>query len=56
MLPRHKRALSDIKSSEKKLKDTLNKYTKIKEALAKARKDVADARARLAAAHELLES
>lgn len=56
MLPRHKKALSDIKSAEKKLKDTLTKYTKMREALAKVRKDVAEARARLAAAEELLES
>jgi septal ring factor EnvC (AmiA/AmiB activator) len=56
MLPRHKKALSDIKSAEKKLKDTLTKYTKTREVLAKVRKDVADARARLAAAHDLLES
>ena len=56
MLPRHKKSLSDIKSAEKKLKDKLTKYTKTREALAKVRKDVADARARLAAAEELLES
>ena len=48
--------MSDMKSAEKKLKDALTKYTKTRAALAKARKDVADARARLAAAQELLES
>ena len=56
MLARHKRALSDMKSAEKKLKDAKTKYMKTKEALAKAQKGVQDAKARLAAAQELWES
>lgn len=56
MLPRHKKALSDMKSAEKKLKDTRIKYAKTKEALVKAQKGVADAKSRLAAAQELWES
>jgi chromosome segregation ATPase len=56
MLPRHKKALSDMKSAEKKLKDARTKYDKTKEALAKALKGVASAKARLAAAQELWES
>jgi len=56
MLPRHKKALSDIKSAEKKLKDTQTKFRKTREALQKVRKEVAAAKARLAAAEELLES
>ena len=45
-----------MKSAEKKLKDARIKYTKTKEALAKAQKGVAEAKARLAAAQELWES
>ncbi len=45
-----------MKPAEKKLKDARIKYAKIKEALAKAQKGVADAKARLAAAQELWES
>lgn len=56
MLSRHKRALSEMKSAEKRLKDALTKYAKTKEAAAKALKGVKDARARLAAAQELWES
>ena len=56
MLPRHKKAMSDIKSAQKKLRDAQTKYTKTRAALAKVLKDVADAKARLAVAQELLES
>jgi hypothetical protein len=56
MLARHKKALSDMNSAEKKLKDARIKYTKTKQALAKAQKGVADAKARLATAQELWES
>ena len=56
MLARHKKALSDMKAAEKKLRDARTKYTKTKEALVKAQKGVADAKARLAAAQELWES
>ena len=56
MLPRHRKARSDIKSAEKKLKDARAKCTKTKEALAKALKGVAIAKARLAAAQKLWES
>ena len=56
MLPRHKKALSDMKSAEKKLKDARTKQTKTREAFAKVQKDVAEAKARLSAAQELLES
>ena len=45
MLPRHKKALSDMKSAEKKLKDARIKYTKTKQALSKAQIGVADAKA-----------
>ncbi len=50
MLPRHKKARSDMKSAEKKLRDAQTKYMKTKEALGKAQKGVASAKARLAAA------
>ena len=43
-------------SAEKKLKDARTKYTKTREALAKAQKSITDAKARLAAAQELWES
>ena len=56
MLPRHKKALSEMKSAEKRLKDAQTKYAKTKEAAAKALKGVKEAKARLAAAHELWES
>jgi hypothetical protein len=56
MLPRHKKALSEMKSAEKKLKDARMKYIKTKEAAAKALKGVKDAKARLAAAQQLWES
>ena len=56
MLPRHKKTLSDMKSAEKKLNDARIKYTKTKQALAKAQKGVVDAKARLAAAQDLWES
>ncbi len=56
MLPRHKKALSEMKSAEKKLKDARTKYAKTKQAAAKALKGVQDAKARLAAAQELWES
>ena len=56
MLRRHKKALSDMKSAEKKLNDARIKYTKTKQALAKAQKGVVDAKARLAAAQDLWES
>jgi chromosome segregation ATPase len=56
MLPRHKKARSDMKSAEKKLRDAQAKYRKMKEELGKAQKGVADAKARLAAAQELWES
>ena len=56
MLPRHKKALSDMKSAEKKLKDARTKQTKTREALAKVEKDIAEAKARLSAAQELWES
>jgi hypothetical protein len=56
MLPRHKKAISEMKSAEKKLKDARTKYAKTKEAAAKALKGVQDAKARLAAAQELWES
>ena len=56
MLPRHRKARSDMKSAEKKLKDARTKYAKTKEALVKAQKGVADAKARLAAAQDLWES
>jgi hypothetical protein len=56
MLARHKKALSDMNSAEKKLKDARIKYAKTKQALAKAQKGVADAKARLATAQELWES
>lgn len=56
MLSRHKKALSDMKSAEKKLKDARTKQTKTREAFAKVQKDVAEAKARLSAAQELLES
>ena len=45
-----------MKSAEKKLRDAQTKYRKTKEALGKAQKGVADAKARLAAAQELWES
>ena len=56
MLPRHKKAMSDIKSAHKKLKDAQNKYAKTRAALAKARKEVEDAKARLSLAQERFES
>lgn len=56
MLPRHRKARSDIKSAEKKLKDARAKYTKTKEALAKALQGVITAKARLATAQKLWES
>ncbi len=56
MLPRHRRAKSEIKDAEKKLKDARTKYAKTKEAAAKALKGVQDAKPRLAAAQELWES
>ena len=56
MLPRHKKALSEMKSAEKKLKDARTKQTKTREAFAKVQKDVAEAKARLSAAQELWES
>jgi len=56
MLPRHKKALSDMKSAEKKLRDARTKYGKTREALAKAQKGVTAAKARLAAAQDLWES
>lgn len=56
MLPRHKKALSDMKSAEKQLKDARTKYRKTKEALTKAKKGVDAAKTRLAAAQELWES
>jgi septal ring factor EnvC (AmiA/AmiB activator) len=56
MLPRHKKALSDIKSAEKKLRDARTKYRKTKDELAKAKKRVDEARTRLLAAQELYES
>lgn len=45
-----------MKSAEKRLKDAQTKYAKTKEAAAKALKGVKEAKARLAAAHELWES
>lgn len=56
MLPRHKKALSDIKSAEKQLRDARTKYRKTKEELAKARKRVVEAQTRLRAAQDLYES
>jgi hypothetical protein len=56
MLPRHKKALSEIKSAEKQLKDARTKYGKMNEELTKARKRVADAQVRLRAAEDLYES
>jgi predicted nucleic acid-binding Zn-ribbon protein len=56
MLSRHKKALSDMKSAEKKLKEPRTKQTKTREALAKVQKDIAEAKARLSAAQELWES
>ena len=56
MVPRHKKALSDMKSAEKELKDARTKQTKTREALAKVHKDVAEAKSRLSAAQELWES
>ena len=56
MLPRHKKAISEMKSAEKKLKDAQMKYAKTKDAAAKALKAVQDAKARRAAAQELWES
>jgi hypothetical protein len=56
MLPRHKKAMSEMKSAEKKLRDARAKYLKSKEATAKALKGVNDAKARLTAAQELWES
>lgn len=44
MLPRHKKAFSDMKSAEKKLKDARTKYIKTKEVLAKSQQGVASAR------------
>ena len=45
MLSRHKKALSDMKSAEKKLKDARTKQTRTREALAKVHKDDAEAKA-----------
>jgi hypothetical protein len=56
MLPRHKKALSDIKSAEKKLRDARTKYRKTKDELAKAKKRVDEAQTRLVAAQDLYES
>jgi len=56
MLQRHKKAMSDIKSAEKKLRDVQTKYRKTRESLEKVRKQVTDAKARLAAAQQLWES
>lgn len=45
-----------MKSAEKKLRDAQNKYNKTRTELAKARKGVVEAKARVAAAQELWES
>ena len=45
-----------MKSAQKKLKDARTKYDKTSEALAKVRRQIAEAKARLATAQELLES
>jgi len=56
MLPRHKKAISDMKSAQKKLKDAQTKRAKTREALAKVQKDIDEAKARIAAAQKLWES
>jgi len=56
MLPRQKKAISDMKAAEKRLKDARFRHAKTREALARLHKEIAAAKDRLAAVHELLES